>query len=62
MEKTEKVRLELPLVLPEVDDPSDPCIERLVGLLKGRPGLEHVHMKTPEGELPSLCLHYDRRS
>lgn len=59
MEKSKKVRLELPLVLPDVDDPRDPCIGRLIGLLNGRPGLEHVHVKTLEGEPASLCLHYD---
>lgn len=59
MEKSEKVRLELPLVLPEVDNPGDPCIGRLIALLDGRPGLEHVHVKTAENERPLLCLHYD---
>ncbi|MCS0588281.1 heavy metal translocating P-type ATPase [Massilia norwichensis] len=59
MEKPERVRLELPLILPEVDDPNDPCIGRLIGLLNGRPGVERVHMKTPEAGAPLLCLHYD---
>jgi Cd2+/Zn2+-exporting ATPase len=59
MEELNRVRLELPLVLPEVDDPRDPCIGRLIGLLEGRPGVERVHMKTPEGAPPMLCLHYD---
>ncbi|SDE64699.1 Cd2+/Zn2+-exporting ATPase [Massilia sp. PDC64] len=59
MEKSERVRLELPLILPEVDDPSDPCIGRLIGLLNGRPGVELVHMKTPDTGAPLLCLHYD---
>ncbi|AXA94150.1 heavy metal translocating P-type ATPase [Massilia sp. YMA4] len=59
MSKTERVRLELPLILPQVDDPADPCIDRLVGLLQGRPGVEKVHVKTPGGAPPLLCLHYD---
>lgn len=59
MKQAEKVRLELPLILPEVDDPGDPCIGRLVKLLDGRPGLEQVHLKTPEGAPPALCLHVD---
>ena len=59
MEELNRVRLELPLVLPEVDDPRDPCIGRLIGLLQGRPGVERVHVKTSKGEAPLLCLHYD---
>jgi Cd2+/Zn2+-exporting ATPase len=59
MEQSERVRLELPLILPEVDDAHDPCIGRLVSLLTGRPGVEHVHVKTEEGSSPLLCLHYD---
>ncbi len=59
MEQSERVRLELPLILPEVDDAHDPCIDRLVGLLTGRPGVERVHIKKQEGSPPLLCLHYD---
>jgi Cd2+/Zn2+-exporting ATPase len=59
MEQSERVRLELPLILPEVDDAHDPCIGRLVGLLTGRPGVERVHIQTQEGSPPLLCLHYD---
>lgn len=59
MEALTQVRLELPLVLPEVDNPHDPCIDRLIGLLQGRPGVERVHVETPEGAPPLLCLHYD---
>ncbi|RYE67558.1 MAG: heavy metal translocating P-type ATPase, partial [Oxalobacteraceae bacterium] len=59
MKTAERVRLELPLVLPDIDDPNDPCVDRLIGLLEGRPGVEHVHMKTLEDARPVLCLHYD---
>ncbi|MFC3468743.1 hypothetical protein ACFOHT_02555 [Massilia oculi] len=59
MEQSERVRLELPLILPEVDDARDPCIGRLVSLLTGRPGVERVHIKTQEGSPPLLCMHYD---
>ncbi len=59
MKRSERVRLELPLVLPEVDQAHDPCVGRLIGLLTGRPGVEHVHIKTQEGSPPLLCLHYD---
>ena len=59
MKNSERVRLELPLILPEIDDPKDPCVDRLIGLLNGRPGVERVHMKTPGTGAPLLCLHYD---
>lgn len=59
MEQSERVRLELPLILPEVDDANDPCVGRLVSLLTGRPGVERVHIKTQEGSPPLLCMHYD---
>lgn len=59
MEELNRVRLELPLVLPDVDDPRDPCVDRLIGLLKGRPGVERVHVKMQQDSPPLLCLHYD---
>lgn len=59
MEHSERVRLELPLILPEVDDANDSCVGRLVDLLTGRPGVERVHIKTQAGSPPLLCLHYD---
>jgi Cd2+/Zn2+-exporting ATPase len=62
MQELTRVRLELPLVLPEIDDPHDPCIARLIALLEGRPGVERVHVKTLEGSPPLLCLHYDPRT
>ena len=58
MQKSERVRLELPLILPEVDNPDDPCVDRLIRLMEGRPGVERVHIKTGESA-PLLCLHYD---
>jgi Zn2+/Cd2+-exporting ATPase len=59
MEQSERVRLELPLILPEVDDANEPCVGRLVSLLTGRPGVERVHIETQVGSPPLLCLHYD---
>ena len=59
MEQSERVRLELPLILPEVDDANEPCVGRLVSLLTGRPGVERVHIETQDGSPPLLCLHYD---
>lgn len=71
---TETVRLDLPLVLPAIEDDQDACVARLVQLLEGRSGIERVHVahggeETAHevGEHPAdapqsgatLCLHYD---
>ena len=45
MTQTEKIRLELPLVLPTVIDANDLCIDRLIKGLSGRGGIEKVHIK-----------------
>lgn len=61
-------RLDLPLLLPEVDDVRDACIARLTDLLMRRRGIERAHvLETGEREeaddeavsQPTLCLHYD---
>jgi Cd2+/Zn2+-exporting ATPase len=59
MKTSEHVRLELPLVLPQINDVNDPCVDRLIRMLDGRRGVERVHMKTPDSSPPLLCLHYD---
>lgn len=59
MTQTEKIRLELPLVLPNVMDVDDLCIDRLIKALSGRAGIEKAHIKKANGGEPLLCLHYD---
>jgi Zn2+/Cd2+-exporting ATPase len=51
--------LELPQLLPDVQDPQDACINRLQQLLTGKRGLDEVHVVTEAGHAPTLCLHYD---
>ena len=41
---TQMVRLDLPLLLPDVQDLRDRCVARLVSLLEGRDGVEQVHV------------------
>ncbi len=65
------LRLDLPLVLPEVEDLQDACIARLLGLLEGRDGVSQIHILKPGEAHPGtlgapgedggaqLCLHYD---
>lgn len=53
-----KVRLELPLLLPNIPDQQDPCISRLRDSLQGKAGIESTHV-VRDGEQTFLCLHYD---
>ena len=61
-------RLDLPLLLPQVDDLRDACIARLTDLLARRRGIERAHVLdvgeaedagAPPVTQPMLCLHYD---
>lgn len=54
---TEKLALQLALVLPGVPDEWDACIARLTDMLQVQ-GLEKVHVVQQERK-PVLCLHYD---
>jgi Zn2+/Cd2+-exporting ATPase len=54
---TEKLSLQLALVLPGVPDERDSCIQRLTDNLQAQ-GLEKVHVVQQDGK-PFLCLHYD---
>ncbi len=59
MNAAEKLRLDLPLVLPGVDDAEDRCVARLTEALSGRPGIEEAHVVGADGDSPQLCVHYD---
>ena len=57
---TEKLRLELPLLLPEIDDVADSCVLRLVDNLSAREGVDNAHVVPAAGDAPArLCVHYD---
>lgn len=53
-----RVRLDLPLLLPEIPDARDACVQRLQSLLTQRRGIEGTHVVEQDGR-PVLCLHYD---
>lgn len=56
-----KLKLDLPLLLPEVPDARGRCVDTLIGLLKGRDGVLEAHVVTIGGSAPAqLCIHYDR--
>lgn len=53
-----KTRIDLALLLPEVPDVRDACVERLTTTLEGARGIQRVHLAQEEGD-HKLCLHYD---
>ena len=70
----QSTRLDLPLLLPEVQDVQDDCITRCIRLLESRDGVARVHVVRPGEPVQSaddhadtapsttgalLCLHYD---
>lgn len=59
MNDIEKLRLELQLILPDLEGEDDQCIRRLQDRLCGRSGVTNVHVINPDVGLPQLCLHYD---
>ena len=63
---TPRIRLDIPVLLPGVDDTQDECIARLISLLESRDGVDRVHVVKGEAgrqggaDSPGmLCLHYD---
>ena len=57
---TDKVALDLPVLLPDALDGRDRCVHRLTATLTGAPGLEEVHVvEAADGAPARLCLHYD---
>ena len=55
-----KLRLDIPVLFPHVQDDADACINRLQDDLTGRPGIERVHVRAAQGDGPGqLCLHFD---
>lgn len=67
---TPPLHIDLTLVLPDAPDSADACVQRLVEIIGGTPGVELVHLEgdtksadpVERGDIstkPRLCLHYD---
>ncbi|MCZ7550900.1 MAG: cation-translocating P-type ATPase [Anaerolineales bacterium] len=56
MEKT--IELEIPLLLPDVKDEQDECLNRLEASLQNRKGIFRAHLEREKSPV-DLCLHYD---
>ncbi len=56
MEKT--IELEIPLLLPDVQDEQDECLNRLEKELQNQKGILRAHLERDKSPV-DLCLHYD---
>ena len=57
---SDKLVLDMPVLLPDAIDGRDLCVRRLTATLTGAPGLEQVHViDAADGAPARLCLHYD---
>lgn len=54
------VQLDLSVLLPEVHDSTDHCVERLGASLSSASGIQRVHVDQKERGGARLCIHYDR--
>ncbi len=58
---SEPLRIDIPLLLPEVTDAADRCVERLLAELSGREGVAKVHVLPATDSAPAqLCIHFDQ--
>ena len=53
-----RVRLDLPVLLPDIPDARDACVRRLQAVLSERRGVTGTHLVEEEGR-SFFCLHYD---
>ena len=52
-----KLKLEIPLILPQVPDEKDQCVNKLISLLQEQKGLEEVHVsEASDMGVPRLCF------
>ncbi|MEX1103325.1 MAG: heavy metal translocating P-type ATPase, partial [Dehalococcoidia bacterium] len=55
-----KLRLDLPVLLPDVPDAHDACVRRLIAVLESHEGVDRAHIiEATDGEPTKLCIHYD---
>lgn len=56
----EKIKINLDIVLPDIPDEKDECVERVITIIQNNKGIEKVHI-VPETESTKakLCFHYN---
>lgn len=59
----EKTKINLDVVLPDIPDEKDECVQRIISELNGRHGIEEVHIvNKTDASQAQLCFHYDPES
>ena len=57
---SDRIQLDFPILLPDVPDAKDACVERLTSSLQEREGVARAHVRAAaNGEPDALCVHYD---
>lgn len=56
----DKIKIDLDIVLPDVPDEKDTCVQRIISSIENKKGIEKVHV-VPETETTKakLCFHYN---
>ncbi|WP_121665800.1 heavy metal translocating P-type ATPase [Mesonia aquimarina] len=55
-----KLKIKIPVILPQVPNEKDTCVQRLIEELEAKEGLDKVHIKDDqEDTVPQLYFHYD---
>lgn len=52
------IQLDIPLLLPDIEDARDDCLTDLEQMLENHRGIHHVHVNH-DADPPQLCLHFD---
>ncbi len=56
----QKTKINLNILLPEIPDERDACVERLIAVMQQQKGIEQAHLvEGNSGATPMLCFHYD---
>lgn len=56
----DKLELDIPVLLPDLPDAADACLDRLVATLTKREGVERAHVICVDDDTPAaLCIHFD---
>lgn len=55
-----KLQIEIPLILPEVPDDKDRCVQDFIHLFENHKGIDKVHVdQLIDSDVPHLCFHYN---
>jgi len=55
-----KLHIKIPLILPEIPDEKDQCIQRLIDTLQDEIGIDKIHIaEEKDNGIPELCFHYN---